>query len=125
MKFKGAYPDYKIMVDPPLPAHVVATKSGLTPDQLAQAIQNRDGETVKKVAEFWNKNWIFNPGELPESDVIPSSNRYQIKAWKDNNVTLEANPNYWGTPAQGRRIWCSPTWTTTRWRSRCRTVTWT
>jgi len=104
MKFKGAYPDYKIMVDPPLPAHVVATKSGLTPDQLAQAIQNRDGETVKKVAEFWNKNWIFNPGELPESDVIPSSNRYQIKAWKDNNVTLEANPNYWGTPAGTKNL---------------------
>ena len=104
MKFKGAYPDYKIMVDPPLPAHVVATKSGLTPDQLAQAIQNRDGETVKKVAEFWNKKWIFNPGELPEPDVIPSSNRYQIKAWKDNNVTLEANPNYWGTPAGTKNL---------------------
>lgn len=104
MKFKGAYPDYKITVDPPLPAHVVATKSGLTPDQLAQAIQNRDGETVKKVAEFWNKKWIFNPGELPESDVIPSSNRYQIKAWKDNNVTLEANPNYWGTPAGTKNL---------------------
>ena len=104
MKFKGAYPDYKIMVDPPLPAHVVATKSGLTPDQLAQAIQNRDGETVRKVAEFWNKKWIFNPGELPEPDVIPSSNRYQIKAWKDNNVTLEANPNYWGTPAGTKNL---------------------
>ena len=104
MKFKGAYPDYKIMVDPPLPAHVVATKSGLTPDQLAQAIQNRDGETVKKVAEFWNKKWIFNPGELPEPDVIPSSNRYQLKAWKDNNVTLEANPNYWGTPAGTKNL---------------------
>lgn len=104
MKFKGAYPDYKIMVDPPLPAHVAATKSGLTPDQLAQAIQNRDGETVRKVAEFWNKKWIFNPGELPEPDVIPSSNRYQIKAWKDNNVTLEANPNYWGTPAGTKNL---------------------
>ena len=104
MKFKGNYPDYKIMVDPPLPAHVVATKSGLTPDQLAQAIQNRDGETVRKVAEFWSKSWIFNPGELPEPDVIPSSNRYQIKAWKDNNVTLEANPNYWGTPAGTKNL---------------------
>ena len=36
--------------------------------------------------------------------MIPSSNRYQIKAWKDNNVTLEANPNYWGTPAGTKNL---------------------
>lgn len=104
MKFKSKYPDYKLMVDPPLPAHVAATKSGLTPDQLAQAILSRDAETVKKVAAFWNTGWIFNPGELPEADVIPSSSRYQIKSSKDNNVTLEANPKYWGTPAATKNL---------------------
>ena len=104
MKFKSKYPDYKLMVDSPLPAHVAATKSGLTPDQLAQAILSRDAETVKKVAEFWNTGWIFNPGELPEADVIPSSSRYQIKSSKDNNVTLEANPKYWGTPAATKNL---------------------
>ncbi len=104
MKFKGNYPDYKIMVDPPLPAHVVAKQAGLTSDQLAQAILSRDAETVKKAADFWNSGWIFNPGELPNSDLVPSSNRYQLKAWKDNNVTLEANPNYWGTPAGTKNL---------------------
>ena len=104
MKFKGNYPDYKIIVDPPLPAHVVAKQAGLTSDQLAQAILSRDAETVKKAADFWNSGWIFNPGELPNSDLVPSSNRYQLKAWKDNNVTLEANPNYWGTPAGTKNL---------------------
>jgi len=104
MKFKGNYPDYKIIVDPPLPAHVVAKQAGLTSDQLAQAILSRDADTVKKAADFWNSGWIFNPGELPNSDLVPSSNRYQLKAWKDNNVTLEANPNYWGTPAGTKNL---------------------
>lgn len=104
IKFKGDYPDYRTMVDPPLPAHVVAKQAGLTPDQLAQAILDRDADTVKKAADFWSQKWIFNPGELPDTALIPSSNRYQLKAWKDNNVTLEANPNYWGTPAGTKNL---------------------
>lgn len=83
---------------------MVAKQAGLTSDQLAQAILSRDADTVKKAADFWNSGWIFNPGELPNSDLVPSSNRYQLKAWKDNNVTLEANPNYWGTPAGTKNL---------------------
>ena len=36
----------------PLPAHIMAKQSGLKPDALANAILNRDAETVKKAAKF-------------------------------------------------------------------------
>ena len=110
IKFKGQYPDYKAILDPPLPAHVVAKQSGLEPDDLAKAILNRDAETVKKAADFWNNKWTFEPGQLPDASLIPSSSRYQLKqgGWKDSVVTLEANPNYWGTPAATKNLVFSP-----------------
>ena len=106
IKFKGQYPDYKAILSPPLPAHIVAKQSGLEPDALANAILNRDAETVKKAAKFWNEGWIFQPGQLPDASLIPSSNRYQLKqgGWKDTTLTLEANPNYWGTPAGTKNL---------------------
>lgn len=102
--FANMNPDYKLLVDTPLPAHVAATQSGLEPAALAQAIIDRDGETVKKVAEFWNKGWLYSPGQLPANldQVTPSSGPYKLKAdgWlADTSLTLEANPAYWGTPA--------------------------
>lgn len=102
--FANKNPDYKLLVTPPLPAHVAATQSGLEPDALAQAILDRDAETVKKVADFWNDGWLYSPGQLPENldEVTPSSGPYKLKAggWQaDTALTLEANPAYWGTPA--------------------------
>lgn len=106
VKYAGAYPDWKIMIGGVLPSHIVAQKSGLTPEQLAQAILDRDAETVKKAAEFWNTGWIFNPGELPDAADIPSAGPYQIKqgGWKGTSLTLEANPNYWGPPPATKNL---------------------
>ncbi len=97
-------PDYKLMVGSTLPAHVAAKQSGLEPDALAQAILDRDADTVKKVAKFWNEGWLYSPGQLPENldEVALSSGPYKVKAggWQaDTALTLEANPEYWGTPA--------------------------
>lgn len=102
--FENKNPDYKLLVTAPWPAHVAAKQSGLEPDALAQAILDRDAETVKKVADFWNEGWLYSPGELPENldEVAPSSGPYKVKAdgWiADTSLTLEANPAYWGTPA--------------------------
>ncbi|HMR48360.1 MAG TPA: ABC transporter substrate-binding protein [Arachnia sp.] len=102
--FANKNPDYRLLVDPPLPAHVVAKQSGLEPDALAQAILDRDAETIKKIVEFWDKGWLYNPGQLPDNldEVAPSSGPYKLKAggWQaDTALTLEANPAYWGTPA--------------------------
>lgn len=100
-------PDYRIMVTPPLPEHVMAKQAGLEPGALAQAVLDRDAETVKKAATFWNKGWVFNPGELPAADLIPSSGPYVVKegGWQaGNSLTLTANEKYWGTPAATRDL---------------------
>ncbi len=95
-------PDYKIIITYALPAHVVAKNSGLEPDELAQAILDKDADTVKKAADFWNEGWNFNPGELPDASEMPSSGPYKVKdgGWvAGNSLTLEANDQYWGAPA--------------------------
>ena len=100
--YSDPYPDYKLVVGSALPAHVIAQQAGLEPDALAQAVLDRDAETIKSTAEFWNKGWAFNPGELPEDSLVPSSGPYKLKAdgWTaGQSITLEANPQYWGTPA--------------------------
>jgi peptide/nickel transport system substrate-binding protein len=102
--FANKNPDYKLLVTAPLPAHVAAKQSGIEPDALAQAILDRDADTVKKVAKFWNEGWLYSPGKLPENleEVAPSSGPYKVKAggWQaDTALTLEANDKYWGTPA--------------------------
>ncbi|RRD06684.1 ABC transporter family substrate-binding protein [Arachnia propionica] len=100
LKYQGTYPDWKLIIGNVMPAHVVAKQSGLEPDALAQAILDRDAETVKKAAEFWNTGWNFEQGQLPDASVIPSMGPYQIKqgGWEGTALTLEANPKYWGTP---------------------------
>ncbi len=101
-------PDFMINVTAALPAHVVAKKSGLEPKQLAQAILDKDAETVKKAAKFWNEGWIYNPGELPKDmSEVPSSGPYKLKAngWKaGTSLTLEANDKYWGEPAATKEM---------------------
>jgi len=95
-------PDYKTIITSALPAHVVAKNSGLEPDELAQAILDKDADTVKKAADFWNEGWNFNPGELPDASEMPSSGPYKVKdgGWvAGNSLTLEANDQYWGAPA--------------------------
>ncbi|HSO69058.1 MAG TPA: ABC transporter substrate-binding protein [Arachnia sp.] len=100
-------PDYRIIVTSALPEHVIATEAGLEPGALAQAVLDRDAETVKSAATFWNEGWIFNPGELPDASLTPSSGPYTIKdgGWQaGNSLTLTANESYWGTPAGTRDL---------------------
>lgn len=105
--FANPDPDFKILIGSALPAHIVAKQSGLEPEALAKAILEKDAETVKKAAEFWNNGWIFQPGELPSEDLIPSNSRYKLKqgGWQaGNSLTLEANDKYWGTPAATKEL---------------------
>lgn len=102
VEYNEKYPDWKLVIGSALPAHVAAEQSGLTADELAQAIIDRDADTVAQTADFWN-NWLSPvPGELPDPAVAPSSGPYQLKAggWVAGEyLTLEANPNWWGEPA--------------------------
>ncbi|MCG6566771.1 ABC transporter substrate-binding protein [Tessaracoccus sp. ZS01] len=108
VKYTNPYPDYKLTVGSALPAHVIAEKSGLTPEALAQAVLDRDAETVKKAAEFWNTGWMYNPGELPADLAdVPSSGPYKLKegGWTaGQSLTLEANEEYFGTPAATKNL---------------------
>lgn len=102
IEYSSPDPDYMINVTSALPSHVVAEQSGMTPEELAQAILDKDGETVKKAAKFWNEGWIWNPGELPaDLDIAPSSGPYKLKegGWlAGTSLTLTANDKYWGEP---------------------------
>ena len=106
LKYESTYPDYKIIVDPPQPSHVVAKQAGLEPEAFAQAILDKDAATVAKAADFWNTGWVFEPGQLPAEELIPSSGPYKVKqgGWQDTTLTLEANDQYWGTPAATRNL---------------------
>ena len=106
--YSDPYPDYKLVIGSALPAHVIAQQAGLEPDALAQAVLDRDAETVKSTADFWNTGWAYNPGELPaDMGTVPSSGPYKLKAdgWTaGQSITLEANDQYWGTPAGTRNL---------------------
>ncbi|MDO5676101.1 MAG: ABC transporter substrate-binding protein [Propionibacteriaceae bacterium] len=108
VKFTNPYPDYKLTIGSALPAHVIAKHAGVSPQELAQAVLDRDAETVKKAAEFWNTGWIYNPGELPaDLNDVPSSGPYKLKAggWTaGQSLTLEANENFFGTPAATKNL---------------------
>lgn len=102
------YPDWKLVTGAYiLPAHVAAEQIGITEEELVQAILDEDVETLTRAAEFWNEGWLSSPGEVPAPEIAPSGNRYQLMegGWTaGQSITLEANPNYWGTPAATENI---------------------
>lgn len=103
VEYSERYPDYQLMIGSTLPAHVVAQSADLSSDELAQAILDKDAETVTSVAGFWNGDggWLSQPGELPDPAIAPSSGPYTYmpNGWvAGQSITLEANPNWWGTP---------------------------
>ncbi|NLE98464.1 MAG: ABC transporter family substrate-binding protein [Propionibacterium sp.] len=108
LEYTNPDPDYQLNMSSTLPAHVAAEQSGLTPQELAQAILDRDAETVSQAAEWWNTGWIYQPGELP-SDMaeVPSSGPYVLKegGWQAGTaLTLTQNENYWGEPPATKEI---------------------
>lgn len=103
VEYTSKNPDWRLITGSyVLPAHVVAEQIDITEDELVQAIKDEDVETVTEAAEFWNEGWLSNPGEVPDPSIAPSGNAYQLAegGWTaGQSITLEANPNYWGTPA--------------------------
>jgi peptide/nickel transport system substrate-binding protein len=98
--YESPYPDYQLQVTSAFPAHIAAEQGGLTVEQLVEAIQAKDVETLRPVAEFWNTGWLSpTPGDLPDESLRPSSGPYQIDSWSaGQSITLVANEEYWGTP---------------------------
>lgn len=105
--YSTQYPDWELMIGSALPSHVVAAQIDMTGDELAQAILDRDADTVMKTVDFWNEGWLSEPGQLPDPAIAPSSGPYRLMAdgWTaGQSITLEANPEYWGTPAATQRL---------------------
>ena len=101
------YADWQIMIGSALPAHVVAEQSGMSTEDMAAAIEAKDGEALADAADFWNNGWDFTPGELPDESIIPSMGPYKLKAdgWSaGQSITLEANEDWWGTPAATKEL---------------------
>lgn len=101
IEYNEKNPDWQLMVGSALPAHVVADQLGLEPDAWAQAILDRDVDTITQAADFWNTGWLSEPGELPDPAIAPSAGPYRLMAdgWiAGQSLTLEANPDYFGTP---------------------------
>ncbi|XNY99320.1 ABC transporter family substrate-binding protein [Micrococcus luteus] len=100
LTYNQSYADWEILVSTALPAHVVARESGMSTEDLAKAIKDKDVEALTPAAEFWNDGWDFKPGELPSDEaLIPSMGPYKLKqgGWTAGQfITLEANEDYWG-----------------------------
>ncbi|WNB85025.1 ABC transporter substrate-binding protein [Cellulomonas sp. ATA003] len=106
LDFPVVYADWELLVSGWLPAHVVAEQIGITEDELAQAILDEDIETITQAAEFWNTGWLSpTPGELPDPALTPVAGPYKLASWEaGQSITLEANEDYWGTPAATQRL---------------------
>ena len=105
--YADPYADWEIMISSALPAHVVARESGMSVEDMSAAIEAKDGEALAPAAEFWGEGWDFQPGELPDASLIPSMGPYKIKdgGWTaGQSITLEANENWWGTPAATKEL---------------------
>ncbi|WP_136090089.1 ABC transporter substrate-binding protein [Auritidibacter ignavus] len=95
----GAYADWELMVSAAHPSHVVAEETGISQEELVNAILDGDEGLIEDIAETWNTIWDTDPGTLPDEELIPSSGPYILSDWQDGEyVTLKANENYWGTP---------------------------
>ncbi len=98
--FDNQFPDWEILLEGPMPAHVVAEQAGMEPAALAQQIIDKDPEGMEKAAEFYNSGWTATGGELPDPATTPSSGPYTFEGatWDSpESLTLVPNENYWGT----------------------------
>ena len=103
--FKNPDPDWQIQSWMGAPAHVVAKQGGMSTAEFVDAVRAGDAKAITKAAEFWNTGWTTKPGTLPAADLIPSSGPYKLKSWSaGQSVTLEANENYYGTPAATKTL---------------------
>ncbi|GAA4718351.1 peptide/nickel transport system substrate-binding protein [Promicromonospora umidemergens] len=105
--YERVYADWKIHSYPPFPAHIVAEQAGVSTEELVTAIQDRDMAVLEKAAKFWNEGWLSQPGQVPDPAITPVTGPYNFKAdgWEAGQyITLEANPEYWGTPAATKEL---------------------
>ncbi|GAA1157142.1 ABC transporter substrate-binding protein [Ornithinicoccus hortensis] len=102
VEYESPYPDWEILIGGTFPAHIVAEQSGMTLEELTQAITDRDAEAVGSTADFFNEGWLSPDKQLPDPAIVPSSGPYSLNGatWSTGEyITLVPNENWWGTPA--------------------------
>lgn len=107
IEYSSPYPDWKLTVAGAYPAHVLAEQSGLSVEELVEAVETRDAETVEQIADFWNTGWIFEDRALPDAGLIPASGPYTLNGgqWVPGEfVQVVANPQWWGPAAATESI---------------------
>ena len=93
--FSTPYVDYGALFTSLLPAHVLEAETGVADITLVTA----DSPDIAAVADFWNGDWSNDDGLL-----APSGAWFRIAEVDPGSITLERNPNYYGTPAYLDRI---------------------
>lgn len=102
--YDSPFVDWEIALAAPMvPAHVVAmhaldiTDAQEAKDTLIKALQDKDTETLKPIADFWNSGFDF--ADLPtDPSLYLASGPYVISELSadDAYITLTANPEYKG-----------------------------
>ena len=97
------YADWELLVSGPgVPAHIVAQEADMSDEELDAAIEEGDLEALEPVAEVWNDG-LGRAGEW-DPEIALSAGPYQLADWdwqgeeSGGSVTLEPNPEWWGTP---------------------------
>lgn len=96
------FADWEVNFDMGVPAHATAMKAlGIkdpqeAKDALVKAVQDKDNNTLSKIANFWNSGFDYN--SYPDDELLRlSDGAYLMKAFEKNQfMTLEANPDYKG-----------------------------
>ncbi len=99
--YENDYPDWEIIFENALPAHIVAQEAGFEPSEMAQQILDKDPEGFEEAAEFWNTGWNASGGTLPDPALTPSAGPYTLDGatWNSpESLTLVPNESYWGPP---------------------------
>ena len=99
--YANPYPDWEIAVSGALPSHIAAEQSGMSSDELAQAILDGDAESVNQVAEFWNEGWLFRDYAVEDESLVPSSGPYTLEgaSWQTgSSLALVPNDEFFGPP---------------------------
>lgn len=102
MVYDKPFADWEVNFDMGVPAHATAMEAlGIKDPQQAKdavikAIQNKDDNTLSKLANFWNSGFDYT--SWPKDPLLRlSDGAYVMKAFEKNQyLTLEANPDYKG-----------------------------
>jgi peptide/nickel transport system substrate-binding protein len=105
VRFDSFLPQWRTMLAPGLPAHVVvrealglpaSTSAAAVEKRLVDAVQKKDATDLGRIARVWDD--AYNTTVTPSDRThLVASGPYRIEGVTSKAVTLEANPDYHGS----------------------------